>query len=176
MNHNDTELVEIIDIEIFTIEERVVPLGKRYKVKIDGEYFVFHHHHVTGAEILEKAGKTPVECHSLYVKSRHHGYAKIGLQEKIDLSSHKVEHFEVKGPEEFHFSVNGERETTKEIALTPKQILEIAGIKPIESNYLVQIEQNGVQISYQGKQDELIKMQCPPLKFISIFIGETPVS
>jgi hypothetical protein len=166
---------EIIDIEIYTNEGKHPPIGKHYKVKIDGEYYIFHHHIVTGKDILEKACKTPVECHSLYQKFKDCDFNKISLDEKVDLAKHGIEHFVVKPPEVFYYTVDGESETTEHKSLTANQILELAGLKPADY-YLVLVHSDGRQDSYKDKPHEEIKMKCPGLKFISVFRGEVPVS
>jgi hypothetical protein len=73
----------------------------------------------------------------------------------------------------FHYTVDGEPQTTTQHVLTPRQILTNAGINP-QTYYLVQIKGN-VQESYKDIPDKEIHMH-QHMKFISIFIGETPVS
>lgn len=71
------------------------------------------------------------------------------------------------------YSVDDEGQTTTEDHLSANQILTNAGIDPTK-HYLVQLVGRN-QVSYQGKGEELIHMH-PNLKFISVFIGDTPVS
>jgi hypothetical protein len=175
-NPNAPETVEVIDVEDYTRHDRKPPAGKKYKVKIDNKYFVFNHQLVIGREILEMAGKTPVECHTLYQKLKHSDFEKIDLDEKVDLAKPGIEHFVVKPPEVFYYSVDGEPETTDLKELTPNQILELAGIIPVSDYYLVQINYDGTQTSYKDSMTTPIKMQCPAMKFVSVFRGETPVS
>lgn len=175
-NTNAQGANEVIDLEAYSKADKKPPLGKKYKVKIDDEYYIFDHHIVTGKEILEKAGKVPVECHSLYKKLKHCDFEKVDLKEKIDLAEHGIEHFVVKPPLVFHYTVDAEPETTEEKELTPNQILELAGITPINDYYLVQINSDGSQISYVDKPNEPIKMKCPAMKFISAYRGKVEVS
>lgn len=167
---------EVIDLEAYALESRKPPHGKKYKVKIDDIHYVFDHHIVTGQEILEKAGKTPVECHSLYIKLRHCDFDLIGLHDKVDLIEKAVEHFVTKPPVVFHYTVDKEPETTEDKELTPNQILELAGILPVKDYYIVQINPDGSQTSYKGSPEKPIKMKCPAMHFVSVFNGETPVS
>lgn len=160
--------IVIIDIEVFARENRTPPLGKHYRVKIGGQYFVFHHHIVSGLELLEKAEKLPVECHALYQHFANGDFRHIRPHEQVNLAEHGTEHFVVKPPEVFHYLVNSDPETTEEKWLTPDQILERADIKPVKDYYLVAVEPDGRQISYQGKGHEPIEMKCPGLKFISV--------
>ena len=166
----------IIDIELFAREDRRPPLGMKYKVKIGEQYYVFHHHLVTGKQLLETADQLPVECHTLYQKFRNGDFKRIGLYDEVNLAEHGVEHFVVKPPEVFHYTVDTDPETTEEKELTPNEILKLADITPLEDYYLMQVLHDGKQISYLGKGNEPIKMRCPGLKFISVFNGEVPVS
>lgn len=96
--------------------------------------------------------------------------------EKVDLTEKGVEHFVTKPPVVFYYTVDKEPETTEEIELTPNQILELAGITPVEDYYLVRVNSDGSQVSYKDSPNTPIKMECPAVKFISVFKGETPVS
>ncbi|MCB0264653.1 MAG: multiubiquitin domain-containing protein [Calditrichaeota bacterium] len=150
---------------------------KRYKIKVDDLIFVFDQKIVTGKEILEKAGMTPVECFTLYQKFRNHEFEKIVLHEEVDLSKRGIERFAVKPPEVFNYFVDAEPETTDQATLTPNKILALAGIVPVEDYYLVQIKPDGTQVSYKDSPNTPIEMVCSPaMKFVSAFRGETPVS
>ncbi len=74
---------------------------------------------------------------------------------------------------EIEYMVDDEEQYTTEKTLTPRQILEKAGIDP-ENHYLVQMQGNHRE-SYKDKMDESIHMH-EKMKFISVFTGETPVS
>lgn len=176
MKTNDRNTpTEIIDVEAHAKADNPVPVGKKYQIKVDNELFVFDHHIVEGKEILEKAGKTPIECNTLYQKFKHCDFEKIAPDDKVDLSKPGLERFVVKGPEVFHYTVDGEPETTDKKSLTANEILQLAGLKPADY-YLVQVNADGSQISYKDKPTDPIKMKCPGLKFISVFRGEVPVS
>lgn len=176
MKNNSTKSNETIDLEAFAQSDKKVPVGKKYKVKIDNDFFVFDHHLVTGKEILEKAQKIPIECYTLYQKFKHCDFEKIDSNAKVDLTKPGIEHFVVKPPEIFHYTVDAEPETTDEKQLTPNQILELAGITPVNNYYLVQINQDGSQTSYKDRPTESIRMVCPSAKFISVYQGEMTVS
>ncbi|WP_271627857.1 multiubiquitin domain-containing protein [Bradyrhizobium sp. CCBAU 11445] len=87
-------VIDIVDIEECGRDNRPPPHAHRYKVKIDHDYFVFDRRFVTGRELLERAGKTPVTKYEL--EKRMHGghYVAIGLDEKVDLGEHGIEVFE----------------------------------------------------------------------------------
>ena len=71
------------------------------------------------------------------------------------------------------YFVNDEPQSTTEKELTPVQIMTKAGIDP-DTNYLIEIRGNH-QISYKDKPNDPIKLH-EKMKFISNFIGPTPVS
>lgn len=166
---------EVIDLEDYTKSGKKPPAGKKYKVRIDDQSFIFDDQFVTGKQILEKAGKIPVECHTLYQKLKGCDFEKVSLDEKVDLGKPGIEHFVVKPPEVFYYLVDEEPETTAEKFLTANQVLGNAGLKP-EDYYLVQVFADGSQKSYKDIPNEPIEMKCPGHKFISVFRGETPVS
>lgn len=90
---------EVIEVEIVDIEEHGrsnsrPPLARQYKVKIDGQHYVFGKRHVTGREILEKAGKNPPDRFEL--EKRMHGghYVAVPLTETVDLGEKGIEVFE----------------------------------------------------------------------------------
>lgn len=167
---------EIIDVEAYTKESKKPPIGKKYKVKIGEQHFIFDHHIVTGKELLEKACITPLECFWLYQKTKGCDFEKIDLTEKVDLAKGGTEHFVVKPTEVFNYFVDNEPETTDQKELTPNQILEAAGLNPVSDYYLVKINPDGSQTSLKDTSNTALKMVCPAVKFISAFRGETTVS
>lgn len=167
---------EIIDVENFTKDGKKPPIGKKYKVKIGGNHYIFDHQMVTGREVMEKAGITPLECFWLYLKLKDCDFERIGLTEKIDLAKGGIDHFVVKPTEVFNYFVDNEPETTDEKELTPNQILEAAGLTPVADYYLVRINSDGSQTSLKDSPNTPLKMVCPAVKFISAFRGETNVS
>lgn len=150
-------------------------MNKSFKITVDGCELEFHQPKVTGKEILEKAGKTPIECHTLYEKLKGCDFEKISAEEVVDLSRDGIEKFVTKEPEVYNYFVDDEPETTDKKELTPNQILQAAGKKPADY-YLVQINADGTKTSYKDTPNKPIKMVCPVMKFIGIFNGEMPVS
>ena len=72
------------------------------------------------------------------------------------------------------YTVDDEPQSTTEQTLTPDQILTNARLDPAQY-YLILVRNPHNQESYQDKGNEIIHMH-PHLKFISAFIGSTPVS
>jgi hypothetical protein len=173
---NEEVIIEIIDIEIFIKEGRKPPIGHRYKIKVGDHFYIFDHHIITGQDIFDKVGVAPVECFWLYQKLRGCDFERIHLHDKINLVECEVEAFIIKPTEVFHYTVDGEPETTDEKELTPNQILEAADIIPVSDYYLVRVNADGSQDSFKNTPETPIKMLCPAVKFVSAYRGETPVS
>lgn len=168
---------EIIDLAEYVQKGEKPPKGKKYRTTVDGKPVVFTHEKVIGEEVLKAAGLVPTECYSLYLKQKHCEFELIRPHDEIDLTEKAVEHFISKPPIVFHYSVDGETETTEEQQLTPNQILELAGVTPVKDYYLVKVDKaGGQQVSYRDAPDAPIKMECPAVLYISVFRGETPVS
>ena len=166
---------EIIDVEEYAKNGRPVPHGKHYKVKIGDRYYIFDQQWVTGREILEKAEYNHLECHILYLLIRDSELERIELDQRVDLAHPKgILHFVVAGPTEFHYIVDGEKQSTEHEELTPNQILEKAGIGPVKDYYLTRVKPT--EESYKGKMTEPIKMLCPAAAYVAIYDGPTPVS
>lgn len=87
-------MVEIVEIETYGRENRLPPPAKAYKVRIDREHYVFETRHVTGRELLTKAGKTPPEKYE--IEKRVHGghYVPVPLDQNVDLGEPGIEVFE----------------------------------------------------------------------------------
>jgi hypothetical protein len=64
-----------------------------YKVLIDKMEFFMDIRNPTGSQLLEKAGKIPVEKFALYLKGRSHQPERIGLTQEVELREHEVEKF-----------------------------------------------------------------------------------
>ncbi len=147
-----------------------------YKVMVDNIKIKFNKPVVTGEEILIKAGKTPVECFTLYQKLKGCDFEKISLSETVDLSSPGLEKFVIKEPEVFHYTLDDDPETTDQKSLSANQILENGGLTPASDYFITEIDNDGNTISHKETPDALIQMKCPGTKFISIFRGAMPVS
>lgn len=147
-----------------------------FKIKVDNDTFSFNTKIVNGEQILIKAGKTPVNCFTLYQKLKGCDFEKVSLDETVDLSEKGIEKFTVKEAEVFHYLLDDEPETTDKKSLTANQILELGGILPVTDYYLMEIEDNGNEISHKDSPNAPILMKCPSSKFVSIFRGAMPVS
>lgn len=84
---------EIIDLEIFANEGKTPPHGKRYQIRVDNATFVTSKEVLLGKEILELAGKFPIERFQLNQKLKGGVVKKVDYNEKVDLTKHGIERF-----------------------------------------------------------------------------------
>jgi len=73
----------------------------------------------------------------------------------------------------FHYTVDGEEQSTSDHTMTAIQIMERAGVDP-NSHYLVQMVGNN-RVSYKDNPSEQIKMHNH-MVFFTNSLGSTPVS
>ena len=85
--------IEIIDIEEYVKLNHPVPKGKKYRIRVDKIQYVVHTHEMTGRQILELAGKIPVNQFRLYQKLKHGKPVVIGYDEVVDFTAPGVERF-----------------------------------------------------------------------------------
>lgn len=90
MKH-DNELV--VDLEEFCKENKKVPKGKRYQIRIDKEKYVVNSSVITGRQLLELAGKTPIERYVIYQQLKGGKTLKIEETMVVDLCAPGVERF-----------------------------------------------------------------------------------
>ncbi|MBR09527.1 MAG: hypothetical protein CMP48_17815 [Rickettsiales bacterium] len=160
----------------FTENGEKTSKAKSYKVLVDGDKFEFEKSIVSGEEILIKVGKTSPRCYTLYQKLKGCDFEKINLEEVVDLKNPGIEKFTIKPPEVFYYTLDEEPETTDSKFLSANQILVNGGIKPVKDYYLIEIDHLGNELSHKESPNEPIEMKCPGSRFISVFVGETPVS
>ncbi|MBL7889724.1 MAG: multiubiquitin domain-containing protein [Bacteroidia bacterium] len=84
---------EIIDVEEFAKAGKEVPKGKRYQIRIDREKYIVNVECMTGREILQLAGKVPVEKFQLNQKLKSGEVKKVGYDEKVCFTKPGIERF-----------------------------------------------------------------------------------
>lgn len=84
---------EIVDLEEYAREGRQPPRCSGYRVRINGDLYVFVDPEPTGREVLSKAGLVPPEDYTLRVKLAGQKPQKVELDEKVSLRRPGVEKF-----------------------------------------------------------------------------------
>ena len=87
---NETE--QSVDIELLAKEGKTPEKGKKYKIKVDQEKFDVDVECMTGAEILNLAGKTPPERFQLNAKI-HGKVEKVEQNQTICFTTPGLEKF-----------------------------------------------------------------------------------
>lgn len=149
---------------------------RKFSALVDQSKLVFNEPKVSREEILEEAGKEPTDCFTLYQKFKGCDFERIERNQIVDLSAPGIERFSIKKSETSHYTLDDEPESTDQSSLTANQILENGGTTPVSDYYVVEIDNDGTEISHKDKPDTPIEMKCPGSKFISIFRGSMPVS
>ncbi len=95
-NQGDFEtesVVEIADLEALAKSNQKPPKAKKYRIRIDKEYFVVEKPGLTGRELLALAGKQP-ECYDIFqMIHKNPKPKKIGLDEYVDFTCEGIERF-----------------------------------------------------------------------------------
>lgn len=86
-------IVEIVEIELYAKKNEKPPRAKKYVIRIDKVKHTVDVPTMTGRQLLELAGKTPVERFTISQKL-HGGHVKtVGLDESADFTARGVERF-----------------------------------------------------------------------------------
>ena len=89
----EKEKNEIIDLEEFSKEGKKPPRHCRFRIKIDRDKYVVNTPCLTGKELLELAGKVPIEKFALRQKFRGGSVVKVDYDDKVDFTKPGVEKF-----------------------------------------------------------------------------------
>lgn len=87
--HDD---IDVIDVEEFAKAGKLVPKGRRYRIRVDKERFTVDSSRLKGSEILGLVGKTP-DKYNLYQHIRGERPRLIAADQTVDLTGAGVERF-----------------------------------------------------------------------------------
>ncbi len=90
---NDEGIIDEVDLEQLAKAGGKPTKAKRYRIRIDDQYYIVHQPAMTGAEILKLAGKTPPENFILTEKLRGGVIKTIGLADVVDFTTPGIERF-----------------------------------------------------------------------------------
>lgn len=85
-------IIELVDLEVYAKRGEQPPRAKRYRFRVDDHHYETEKPELTGAEILQFAGKTPKQYH---LRQRLHGgqVVPIKADEAVDLRKPGLERF-----------------------------------------------------------------------------------
>ena len=143
-----SEVIErdmIEDLEECAKEGRVPRDGYRFQVRIDDSKFVVTDPMITGRQLLDEAGKRPVEEFLIFLKLRNGLLEEIGLDETVDLRKQGVEKFlAFKSDRSFRFELDGRRFEWGAALITGLTLKKLAD---------VDLERYGVWREVRGGED-----------------------
>ncbi len=92
-NNKSESGVEVIDVALYTKEERPVPPGHHYIIMVDRQQFKVQCECMTGREILILAGKTPPERFQLNQRFKGGKVVRINYDQKVCFTEPGIEKF-----------------------------------------------------------------------------------
>jgi hypothetical protein len=102
-----------------------------YKLTINEKHYTTDDPVLTGRQLLEKAGKTPIEEHLVYWLGPNNILEDIGLEETIDLRKPGTENFlTFKSDRSFRFDIDGKREDWGAPLISEGNLLKLASVGP----------------------------------------------
>jgi hypothetical protein len=83
----------VVDVEEHAKEGRPVPHATKYRIRIDRERYEVCAPTISGRELLQLAGRVPIERFAVYLKRNGGATERIGVDERVDLCGPGVERF-----------------------------------------------------------------------------------
>ena len=165
-----SEVIErdmIEDLEECAKEDRVPRDGYQFRVRIDDSRFVVTDPMITGRQLLDEAGKRPVEDFLIFLKLRNGLLEEIRLDETVDLRKRGVEQFlTFKSDRSFRFELDGRRFEWGATFITGLTLKKLAGVdlerygvwqevrggedRPIDDNEAVDLSKEGLERFFTG--------------------------
>lgn len=84
---------DVVDIEEYSKSGKPVPEAKKYVIRIDKTKYEVTNPTITGRELLNLAGKRPVERFAVHEKRKGGGTERIALDQAVDLRQPGLERF-----------------------------------------------------------------------------------
>ncbi len=136
---------EIEDLEECAHGDRAPRTGHRFRVRIDDAKFIVTDPVITGRQLLDEAGKRPVEEFLIFLKLRNGLLEEIRLDETVDLQQFGVEKFlTFKSDRSFRFELDGRRFEWGAALITGLTLKKLAD---------VDLERYGVWREVRGDED-----------------------
>ena len=133
------------DLEECAHEGRVPRPGFRFRVRINDDRLVVTDPLITGRQLLDEAGKRPVEEFLIFLKLGNGLLEEIRLDETVDLRKPGVERFlTFKSDRSFRFELDGRRFEWGASLITGRTLKKLAGVDP---------ERYGVWREVRGGED-----------------------
>ncbi len=129
-----------------------------WKIKIDDQLHEVTDPVLTGRQLLNLAGKIPVEEHLVYFVDGHNLLEDIGLEETVDLRARGIERFlTFPSDRSFRFELDGRRQDWGAPVISETTLRKLAGVG---EEYRVWLEQRGEE-DKQLSLGELVRLDTP---------------
>ncbi|BDS06459.1 hypothetical protein NT6N_14990 [Oceaniferula spumae] len=94
MNQNKEDKdTDLEDLEVCAKEGRKPRCVRRYRIRIDKDRYIVNLSHMTGLQLLEKAGKCDPTCWRIHQKLKGGKLVEIQPDEKVDFTTPGIERF-----------------------------------------------------------------------------------
>ena len=88
-----TDEKDMVEIETYSREGKAVPKCQHYKIRIDNEKYVVKTEEMTGRQLLELAGKHPVEQFAIFQRLKGGQTQKIEFNDVVSFLTPGIERF-----------------------------------------------------------------------------------
>jgi Multiubiquitin len=135
------------------------PLAQYYKVRIDDQTYRLQDPVITGAQLLDEAGKRPVDEYLIFQLLHGGQLEEIRLDETVDLRAPGVERFITwRSDRSFRFVIDGRRFEWGAPLITGLKLKQLAGVDP--ASYGVWLEVRGAE-DRPIADNECVDLQAP---------------
>lgn len=129
-----------------------------WKIKIDEQMHDVNDPVLTGRQLLNLAGKLPVEEHLVYFLDKTNLLEDIGLEETVDLRERGIERFlTFRSDRSFRFELDGRRQDWGATLISEATLRKLADVG---EDYRVWLERRG-QEDKQLNRGELVSLDAP---------------
>lgn len=131
-----------------------------YKAKIDGEKIIFDDPIVTGAQLLNAAGRRPVDEHLVFQRLKDGQFEEIRLEETVDLTQRGLEKFKTfRSAESYRFTVDGRRFEWGVPEITGRMLKKMADSNPLLFDVWLEVRGEGEDELVDDR--ELVRLDDP---------------
>jgi hypothetical protein len=141
----------------------------QWRIEIDKEHHTVNDPVLTGRQLLNLAGKIPIEEHLVYLIDKTRLLEDIGLEESVDLRQRGIERFiTFASDRSFRFELDGRRQDWGADLISEPTLRKLAGVgqdyrvwqerrgeedKQLEPGEMVPLTPDGVERFYTGRDD-----------------------
>jgi hypothetical protein len=142
---------------------------RQWKIKIDDQVYETTDPVLTGRQLLDIAGKRPVEEHLVYFLDKINLLEDISLEETVDLRERGIERFlTFRNDRSYRFELDGRRQDWGAAMISEPTLRKLAGVgdeyrvwlerrgqedKQLAPGDIVSLEPQGVERFYTGRDD-----------------------